>query len=127
MRLSDQSLHGKHVITADGTIIGNVHAVYIDGANLHLDCLAVEVRKELADRLGVQRSLFHKGVVEIPADQIQFIGQTIILSVPFAGVRAASPQSTETHPAAKPPEPTQPELEVRTDSEKPIQPHRPHI
>jgi len=97
MRLSDQSLHGKQVITADGTIIGNVHAVYIDGANLHLDCLAVEVRKELAERLGVQRSLFHKGIVEIPADQIQFIGQTIILAVPFANVRATTPERPPAH------------------------------
>jgi sporulation protein YlmC with PRC-barrel domain len=121
MRLSDQSLHGKHVITADGTIIGNVHAVYIDGANLHLDCLAVEVRRELADRLGVQRSLFHKGIVEIPADQIQFIGQTIILAVPFANVRATAPERTPAHP-----QPTAKQPEPRTDGEKPIQPH-PHM
>jgi sporulation protein YlmC with PRC-barrel domain len=126
MRLSDQSLHGKHVITADGTVIGNVHAVYIDGANLHLDCLAIEVRKDLADRLGVQRSLFHKGIVEIPADQIQFIGQTIILAVPFANLRATAPERTPAHlPEQTQPTPQQPE--PRTDGEKPIQPHRPHI
>ena len=123
MRLSDQSLHGKHVITADGTIIGSVHGVYIDGQNLHLDCLAVEVRKDLADRLGVQRSLFHKGIVEIPADQIQFIGQTIILSVPFAKVRATAPERT---PAQPQPQPTAKQPEPRTDGERPIQPH-PHM
>jgi sporulation protein YlmC with PRC-barrel domain len=125
MRLSDQSLHGKHVITADGTVIGNVHSVYIDGANLHLDCLAVEVRKDLADRLGVQRSLFRKGIVEIPADQIQFIGQTIILAVPFANVRATAPERTPAHPPAQT-QPTPKQPEPRTDGEKPIQP-RPHI
>jgi sporulation protein YlmC with PRC-barrel domain len=116
MRVSDQSFHGKHVISADGSIIGTVNAMYIDGTNLHVDCIAVSVRKDFAERLGVDHGVFHKGILEIPANQIQSVGETIVLSVPAAALRGPSRQVVTEHPMPPP--------EVRSDAERPI-PRRP--
>ena len=113
MRVSEQSFRGKHVISADGSVVGTVDAMYIDGASLHVDCIAVSVRKDFAERLGVGRGVFHKGIVEIPASQIQSVGETIVLSVPAAALRGPAPP--ETH--AMPPE-------TRPDDERPL-PRRP--
>jgi sporulation protein YlmC with PRC-barrel domain len=119
MRVTDHSIHGKHVISADGNIIGNVDAVYIDGTSLRLDCLSVAVRKDVSEKLGVEHGVFRKGCVEIPVDQIQSIGETIVLAVPLASLRTVAPELPPEKRTTKQPEP-------RTDAERPIQPH-PHI
>lgn len=77
------------------------------------------MRKDLAERLGVQHGMFQKGLVEIPADEIQSIGETIVLSVPLASLRTVPPEPPAAQPTAKQPEP-------RTDGDRPIHPH-PHM
>src|SRR5438105_15702105 len=88
MRINDQKIHGKHVISADGVVIGTVEAILFDSQELRVDCITVKPRKEITEQLGVARSMFHKGIVEIPARDVQSVSDTIVLSVPLAGLRA---------------------------------------
>jgi sporulation protein YlmC with PRC-barrel domain len=105
MRINDQKIHGKHVISADGVVIGTVEAILFDSQQLRVDCITVQVRKEITEQLGVARSMFHKAIVEIPAPDIQSVGDTVVLSVPLASLRAPmTPQkpSAVTEPRTAP-------------------------
>lgn len=97
MRISDQDVRGRHVISADGQIIGTVEGIYIDSADLRVDCIAVAVRKEAAEALGLTYSAFHRTHLEIAGNQIQSIGETVVLAVPIATLRtpvvASAPQA----------------------------------
>lgn len=81
MRHSDESLRGKTVITADGQAIGTVVGLYIDQAKWHIDSLHVQVRKEIADRIGMKRSAFRRIGLELPIHLIQSVGDAIVLGV----------------------------------------------
>jgi sporulation protein YlmC with PRC-barrel domain len=65
MLLSDENLRGRTVIAADGGAIGNVGAIFLDSDTWQVKSLYVRLRKDIADRLGAERSLFHAGTVEI--------------------------------------------------------------
>jgi hypothetical protein len=66
MRLSDQNLRGRTVIASDGLAIGEVGLLFLDSDALRVESLQVKLRKEVADRLGATRTLFHAGALEIP-------------------------------------------------------------
>jgi sporulation protein YlmC with PRC-barrel domain len=105
MRVSDQSFHHKHVISADGHVVGTVHAVYIDSAELRIDCLAVALRKEVAERLGFAHSVFHKSLVEISGRDIQSVADTVVLAVPLDVLRRAPPMQPQRGPVMPAPAP----------------------
>ena len=58
MRLSDANLRGRTVIAADGQIVGEVSALFLDSEAWSIDALQVELRRETADQLGASRSCF---------------------------------------------------------------------
>jgi sporulation protein YlmC with PRC-barrel domain len=87
MRINDENLRGRTVISADGQALGVVAAMFIDTDDLRLDSIRVELRKDVAEKLGVNRSIFHRGVVEIPSRSIQSIGDAVVLNVPLAQLR----------------------------------------
>jgi sporulation protein YlmC with PRC-barrel domain len=94
MRITDQNIHRKHVITADGHVVGTVDTVFIDTAELRVDALSVAVRKDVAERLGLPHGTFRKAVVEIPARDVQSVGETVVLGIPLSGVRTTDPRAT---------------------------------
>jgi sporulation protein YlmC with PRC-barrel domain len=81
MRLSDQNLRGRTVIASDGLAIGEVGLLFLDSAALRVESLQVKLRKEVADRLGANRSMFHAGALEIPMRLVQSVGDAVVLSV----------------------------------------------
>jgi sporulation protein YlmC with PRC-barrel domain len=80
MRLSDENLRGRTVISADGQAIGRISSLAIDVDAWRIEAICVELRKEIADRIGTRRTLFRRGELEIPARMVQSIGDAIILS-----------------------------------------------
>jgi sporulation protein YlmC with PRC-barrel domain len=91
MRLSDENLRGRVVIGADGKAIGEVAALFLDSTAWSVESLHVKLRKEIADQLGANRTLFHAGAVEIPVRLIQSVGDAVVLSVEVDGLRQALP------------------------------------
>jgi sporulation protein YlmC with PRC-barrel domain len=77
------------VISADGQVIGAVKAVLLDATSWHLEALTVELRKAVADELGAERSVFHRGTVEVPVQLIQSIGDAVVLGVAVDALREA--------------------------------------
>jgi sporulation protein YlmC with PRC-barrel domain len=74
MRLSDDSLRGRTVIASDGLAVGELSALFIDSDAWRVESLRVKLRKDIADRLGANRSMFHAGALEIPTSLIQSVG-----------------------------------------------------
>jgi hypothetical protein len=72
----------------------------IDVVTWRIESICVELRKEVADRLGAKRSLFRAGELELSVTLIQSVGDAVILSVPVDELRDIPPQ-----PVVEPPQP----------------------
>ena len=91
MRLSDQDLRRLSVIASDGIAVGELTAIFIDSSTWQVESLQVRLRKDIADRLGAERTIFHSGALEIPTHMIQSIGDAVILSVEIDELRRVIP------------------------------------
>jgi sporulation protein YlmC with PRC-barrel domain len=100
MRISDQDLHGRVVISRDGAVIGEITKLFLTG-DCQVDAVEVKLRKATAERLRTRHSLLHSATVEIPAHSIQSIGDTVILSVPIEELQREAPSEME-GPRAEP-------------------------
>ena len=89
MRISDESLRGRTVIAADGQAIGSVAELFISGMDWRIEAVRIELRKEIADRIGADRTLFHRGSIELPVGFIQSVSDTVVLSVDVDKLREA--------------------------------------
>jgi sporulation protein YlmC with PRC-barrel domain len=89
MRLSDESLRGRTVISADGNAIGSLVELFIDSSDWRVESIRIELRKDIADRIGASRSLLHRGTIELPVSFIQSVGDAVVLSVEVEQLREA--------------------------------------
>ena len=87
MRLSDQNLRGRTVIAADGLAVGEITLFFLDADTWRVQSLQVQLRKEIADRLGADRSIFHAGALEVPIRRVQSVGDAVVLSVAVDDLR----------------------------------------
>jgi sporulation protein YlmC with PRC-barrel domain len=97
--MSDEDLRGRTVISAEGQVIGEVTALLFDSRTWRVESLQVKLRKEIADRLGVDRSVFRAGALEIPVRMVQAVGDTVVLSIAADRLREVLPSESEAHPA----------------------------
>jgi sporulation protein YlmC with PRC-barrel domain len=105
MRLSDDNIRGRTVISADGQAIGAVTALYIDATQWRVESLSVELHKDIADRVGAARSMFHRGAIEIPVALIQSVGDTVVLAVGVDDLREGRrPVAEDSAPAGSAPQ-----------------------
>ena len=100
MRLSAENLQGRTVISADGQAVGAITAVFIDATEWRVEAVSVELRKDIADRIGASHSLFHRGLIELPVRLIQSVGDAVVLGVAVDALREA--HRTMTADAAPP-------------------------
>jgi len=101
MRLSADNLQGRIVISADGQAVGAVKSVFLDASEWRVEAISVELRKDVADRIGASRSVFHRGLIELPVRLIQSVGDAVVLGVAVDALREA--HRTATADAAPPP------------------------
>lgn len=96
MRLSDENLRGRTIIAADGQVVGEITALFLEGDAWRVESLQAKLRKEIADQLGADRSLFHAGTLEIPVRMVQSVSDAVVLSVPVNGLREILPMDAQT-------------------------------
>lgn len=95
MRLSDDNLRGRKVFSSDGLEIGEIAVLFLDSEAWRVESLQVKLERDVADRLGADRSMFHAGAVEIPTSMIQSVGDAVVLSVPVDELRQVLPGTGE--------------------------------
>jgi sporulation protein YlmC with PRC-barrel domain len=94
MRLSDENLQGRTIIAADGQVVGEITAIFLESDTWRVESLHARLGKNIADQIGANRSLFHAGTLEIPVRFVQSVGDRVVLSVPIDGLREALPLDT---------------------------------
>ena len=92
--VTDESLHGRVVLTGDGLKVGEVVHLLIDPTNWTISGVEVKLRNEVADRIGAHHGLLRQATIGIPTNQIQSIGDAIILGVDFDQLRPLPPEHT---------------------------------
>lgn len=90
--LTDESLRGRTVLSGDGVAIGDVARLILDPSNLRIEAIQVKLRKDAAERLGASRGWFRAHMIDIPAEQVQSIGDAVILTVPLEALRVPEQQ-----------------------------------
>jgi sporulation protein YlmC with PRC-barrel domain len=99
MRFTDDSLHHRVVLSSDGLAIGEITKLFVE-ADWRIRAFEVKLRKEIADRIGVHRRLLHGATLEISTEQVQSIGDAVILSVPAEALHyPVQAQPSESPPA----------------------------
>lgn len=102
MRLSDNNIKGRTVISADGQALGEIKALFVNPLDWRVESIGVELHKDIADRIGASRSMFHRGSIEVPVALIQSIGDAVILGVAVDELREARRTGAEDQPPAPP-------------------------
>lgn len=80
MRLTDEEMHGRTVLSSDGHAIGEVTALYLTD-EWRVGSLEVKLRKDAAQLLGAQGSLFRGATMEIPTRLVKSVRDAILLGV----------------------------------------------
>lgn len=88
MRLSAENLQGRTVISADRQGIGSIRAVFLDATDWRVELISIELRKDIADQIGAARSMFHRGLVELPVAVVQSGGDAVVVAVVAVAVDA---------------------------------------
>ena len=89
MRLSDATLHDRTVISADGKAIGAISELFISTSDWRIESIRIELNKDIAQRIGATRTLFHRGTIELPVNFIQSVSDAVVLSVDVDQLREA--------------------------------------
>jgi hypothetical protein len=61
--------------------------LFIDSSDWRVESIRIELRKDIADRIGASRSLLHRGTIELPVSFIQSVGDAVVLSVEVEQLR----------------------------------------
>ena len=88
-KLFADDIRGLTIVGAGGDVIGELVTLCVDTESWRVESARVKLRKEVADRLGAERTLFQAGSIEIPVSMIQSVGDAVVLSVPSSGLHAA--------------------------------------
>ena len=99
MRLTDDNLHGRTVIASDGLAIGEITTLFLDSDAWRVESLQVKLHKDVADRLGADRSIFHAGILEIPTGMVQSVGDAVVLGVAIDELRQVLPTPGDLRPS----------------------------
>jgi sporulation protein YlmC with PRC-barrel domain len=95
MRLSDKTLVGLTVVTADGQALGEVAVLFIDSQAWQVEAFQVKLRRGAAEQLGASRTLFHAGTIEIPIRIVQSVSDAVVLSVSVKELHQVLPTEPE--------------------------------
>jgi hypothetical protein len=60
----------------------------VDPSDCRIRALEVKLRKNVADRIGAHHMMLRSATIGILTDQVQSIGDAIILAVPIDGLRS---------------------------------------
>ena len=97
MRLSNKTLHGRAVVSADGKVIGTVSELFISTSDWQVESIRIELHKDTADRIGANRTIFHRGTIDLPVRLVQSVSDAVVLNADVEQLRESyrSPATDE--------------------------------
>jgi sporulation protein YlmC with PRC-barrel domain len=98
--MTDDALHGRTVLSADGHAVGELSHLLIDHGKLELAGMEVKVRRNVAERLHLPHSFLKPPTLTIPAENVHSIGDVVILEVGLESLAAREPSRAPEQPAA---------------------------
>lgn len=99
MRMTEENIRGRRVVASDGQTVGEVDALVWNSDGWRIESLRVKLMKDIADKIGAPRSLFHAGALDIPVSIVQSVSDSVVLSVPIGELRKVLPSEGERAPA----------------------------
>jgi sporulation protein YlmC with PRC-barrel domain len=81
MELTTERIRGRNVIDNRGTNLGTVEDVAFDSNDWRIRGLVVNVRKEVADSLNLDRGTFSTARLELAPERVQAFGENVILNL----------------------------------------------
>jgi sporulation protein YlmC with PRC-barrel domain len=97
MEITDIDLRDRTVIGADGNAIGQVVAVILDSDAWSVKAIRIKLRSNVAEQVGADHSLFRAGTIDVVTEQVQSVGDAVVLTISADGLRGAketAPQQT---------------------------------
>jgi sporulation protein YlmC with PRC-barrel domain len=90
MKIPDDTLRGRRVLSSDGVEIGVVEGVIFETSAWKVEALEVRLRNEVATRIGAGRKMFRPSIIEVPVDRIHSVRDAVILSVSLGELRPSA-------------------------------------
>jgi sporulation protein YlmC with PRC-barrel domain len=85
--LFEETVRGRKVVAADGQIVGEVADLMVNYGTWQVESVRVKLIKEIADNLGVSRSIIRAATIDLPVSAVQSVGDAVLLSVPTGKLR----------------------------------------
>jgi len=86
MRLTDEEMHGRTVLSSDGHAIGEVTGLNLT-EDWRIESLEVKLRKDAAQLLGAQKSIFHGSSMDVPTRLVKSVKDAILLGCSVEDLR----------------------------------------
>ncbi|HUQ02449.1 MAG TPA: PRC-barrel domain-containing protein [Kofleriaceae bacterium] len=80
-------MRGRPVVSADGTVVGTIAELFIGSSDWRIEAIGVELRNDVADRIGEARTIFHHAKIELPVSLIQSVSDAVVLTVDLEHLR----------------------------------------
>lgn len=87
MKIPDDSLRGRAVLSSDGVEIGVVEGVVFETSGWKVESIEVKLRNEVAERVGAGRRMFRSVVVNVPVEKIHAVRDAVILTTSLGEFR----------------------------------------
>ncbi len=85
--LFEDGIRGRKVVAADGQIVGEVADLMLNYATWQVESVQLKLIKEIADGLGIPRSMMRAATIDLPVQMIQSVGDAVLLTVPAGQLR----------------------------------------
>jgi sporulation protein YlmC with PRC-barrel domain len=95
-------VRGRSVIDASGRVIGDVDDLVIDSDGWRVVALKLRLRRDAASAIGARPGPFRSAVLDVSADAVQSMTDTIVLKHDLKHLVPGSARAPEQHPQAPP-------------------------
>lgn len=90
MRISyADGLRGRSVVDAHGRVIGEITELFVETDSWRVEGVGVRLTRDAERALGAHRGPFRAVELELPIEEIQSVGDTIVLRRPVESLGAA--------------------------------------
>jgi sporulation protein YlmC with PRC-barrel domain len=100
MRTTYDHINGLTVIDSTGRVIGEVDGLVFDTASWHVESVRIKLHKDTAEQLGMSPGPFRAARLDVPADFVRDVTDTLVLKGPASALRTTGSRPEPSPPAS---------------------------